>query len=40
MDALLTRAAYRRHPKPKVADIIGHGLRERGDEVKLFSELR
>jgi hypothetical protein len=31
---------YRRHPRPRSAGIIRHGLRERGDESELFREKR
>jgi len=31
---------YRRHPRPRVAGIIRHGLPERGDEAELFADRR
>lgn len=31
---------YRNHPKPRVAGIIRHQLRERGDEHELFAKRR
>lgn len=31
---------YRRHPRPKVAGIVRHGLAERGDEAELYADRR
>ncbi len=31
---------YRRHPRPRVAGIVRHGLPERGDEAELFTKRR
>jgi metal-responsive CopG/Arc/MetJ family transcriptional regulator len=35
---MLVLEQYRNHPKPKVAGIIRHRLRDRGDEAELFRE--
>jgi hypothetical protein len=31
---------YRRHPRPRVAGVIRHGLAERGDEAELYAQRR
>ncbi len=31
---------YRRHPRPRAAGVIRHGLAERGDEVELYAHRR